>query len=152
MNGNRCFFIGHREASEKIYPLLYAAVEDHIVRCDVKEFIVGQYGGFDRLAARAVKAAKHSYPEVTLTLLVPYHPQERAILVPDGFDSTLYPSGMEKAPRKIAIVRANRYMVDHADYLIAYAWHSASNAMKVLEYARKRERKGLIQIAEIPHL
>ena len=147
-----CFFIGHREASEKIYSLLYAAVEDHIVRCDVKEFIVGQYGGFDHLAVRAVKAAKHSYPEVTLTLLVPYHPQERAILVPDGFDSTLYPSGMEKAPRKIAIVRANRYMVDHADYLIAYAWHSASNAMKVLEYARKRERKGLIQIAEIPHL
>lgn len=151
MKGNRCFFIGHREASEEIYPRLYAAVEKHIVRYDVKEFIVGQYGEFDRLAAQAVKAAKESYPEVTLTLLVPYHPQERAILMPDGFDSTLYPSGMEKAPRKIAIVRANRYMVDHADYLIAYAWHSASNAMKLLEYARYRQSKGLIKIEEIPY-
>ncbi len=151
MKGNRCFFIGHRETSEEIYPRLYAAVEKHIVRYDVKEFIVGQYGEFDRLAAQAVKAAKGSYPEVTLTLLVPYHPQERAILMPDGFDSTLYPSGMEKAPRRIAIVRANRYMVDHADYLIAYAWHSASNAMKLLEYARYRQSKGLIEIEEIPY-
>lgn len=151
MKGNRCFFIGHRETSEEIYLRLYAAVEKHIVRYDVKEFIVGQYGEFDRLAAQAVKAAKGSYPEVTLTLLVPYHPQERAILMPDGFDSTLYPSGMEKAPRRIAIVRANRYMVDHADYLIAYAWHSASNAMKLLEYARYRQSKGLIEIEEIPY-
>ena len=151
MKGNRCFFIGHRETSEEIYPRLYAAVEKHIVRYDVKEFIVGQYGEFDRLAAQAVKAAKGSYPEVTLTLLVPYHPQERAILMPNGFDSTLYPSGMEKAPRRIAIVRANRYMVDHADYLIAYAWHSASNAMKLLEYARYRQSKGLIEIEEIPY-
>lgn len=151
MKGNRCFFIGHRETSEEIYPRLYAAVEKHIVRYDVKEFIVGQYGEFDRLADQAVKAAKGSYPEVTLTLLVPYHPQERAILMPDGFDSTLYPSGMEKAPRRIAIVRANRYMVDHADYLIAYAWHSASNAMKLLEYARYRQSKGLIEIEEIPY-
>ena len=32
------------------------------------------------------------------------------------------------------------------DYLIAYAWHSASNARELAEYAQKRERKGLITV------
>ena len=52
-------------------------------------------------------------------------------------------------PRKLAIVRANRYMVDHVDYLIAYAWHPASNARDLLDYAQRREKKGLIQITNI---
>lgn len=37
------FFIGHREASEEIYPALYAVVEKHIVRYGVTEFIIGHY-------------------------------------------------------------------------------------------------------------
>lgn len=116
MDTKTCFFIGHREASEEIYPALYAAVEQHILEYGVKEFIVGHYGGFDRLAASAVKEAKRFYPEVKLTLLLPYHPAERPIPTPDGFDGTFYPPGMESVPRKAAIIRANRYVVDHVDY------------------------------------
>ena len=141
MDTKSCFFIGHREASEEIYPALYAAVEQHIVEYGVTEFIVGHYGGFDRLAASAVKEAKRFYPEVKLTLLLPYHPAERPIPTPDGFDGTFYPPGMESVPRKIAIVRANRYVVDHVDYLIAYARHPASNARELVEYARSQKQK-----------
>ena len=82
MNGKSCFFIGHRETSEAIYPTLYAAVEQHILEYGVTEFIVGHYGVFDRLAASAVKAAKHLYPDVKLILLLPYHPAERPIPTP----------------------------------------------------------------------
>ena len=38
-----------------------------------------------------------------------------------------------------ALVRANRYMIDHCDYMIAYVWHAASNARELLEYARNRK-------------
>lgn len=107
---------------------MYAAVEQHIVEYGVTEFIVGHYGGFDRLAASAVKETKRFYPEVRLTLLLPYHPAERPIPTPDGFDGTFYLPGMESVPSKAAIIRANRYVVDHVDYLIAYTWHPASNA------------------------
>ena len=151
MGGKSCFFIGHREASEEIYPALYAAVEQHILEYGVKEFIVGRYGGFDRLAASAVKEAKRFYPEVKLTLLLPYHPAERPIPTPDGFDGTFYPPGMESVPRKAAIIRANRYVVDHVDYLIAYTWHPASNAQELLEYAQRRERKGKIAVSVLQH-
>ena len=141
MVGKSCFFIGHREASEEIYPALYAAVEQHILEYGVTEFIVGHYGGFDRLAASAVKEAKRFYPEVKLTLLLPYHPAERPIPTPDGFDGTFYPPGMESVSRKIAIVKANRYVVDHVDYLIAYVWHPASNARELVEYVRSQKQK-----------
>lgn len=151
MGGKSCFFIGHREASEEIYPVLYAAVEQHIVEYGVTEFIVGHYGGFDHLAASAVKEAKQYHPGVRLILLLPYHPAERPIPTPDGFDSTFYPPGMESVPRKIAIVRANRYVVDHVDYLIAYVWHPASNARELVEYAQKRQQKSGIQITLLAH-
>lgn len=149
MGGKSCFFIGHREVSEEIYPALYAAVEQHILEYGVTEFIVGHYGGFDRLAASAVKEAKRFYPEVKLILLLPYHPAERPIPTPDGFDGTFYPPGMESVPRKIAIVRANRYVVDQIDYLIAYVWQSTSNAKKLVEYAWKRKKKNSISITTL---
>ena len=141
-----CFFIGHREASDELFPLLRQTVENHITMYGVTAFTVGRYGGFDALAARAVISLKQQYPHITLSLLLPYHPAERPIEVPCGFDSTDYPTGQEYVPRRYAIVRANRYMVDHVDYLIAYAWHPASNAWELVEYARKRERKGELTI------
>ncbi|MBQ9843167.1 MAG: hypothetical protein IJO31_03345 [Oscillospiraceae bacterium] len=148
-----CFFIGHREASSEALPALTEAIEQHIVEHGVTEFIVGNYGSFDHMAAKAVIAAKERYPGITLSMLIPYHPAERPLELPQGFDNTFYPPGMEKVPRRLAITRANRYMVDHVDYLIAYAWHPASNARDLMEYAQKKgisttnlgeSKKGLI--------
>ena len=145
-----CFFIGHREASTEVLPALCAAVEQHIVEYGVTEFIVGHYGGFDRMAAKAVANAQTRHPEITLSMLIPYHPSERPVELPTGFDNTFYPSGMEKVPRKLAIVRANRYMIDHADYLIAYVWHPGSTVRNFLEYAQKRELHNLIKVTALP--
>ena len=142
-----CFFIGHREASSEIFPALLEEVERHITEYGVTEFIVGNYGGFDRMAARAVFAARKRHPEIRLLMLIPYHPAQRPIEPPPEFDNTFYPPGMEKVPPRLAIVRANRYVVEHVDYLIAYAWHPASNARELVEYARTRERRGLITVS-----
>ena len=64
-----CFFIGHREASSEVLPALTEAVEQHIVEYGVTEFIVGNYGGFDYMAAKAVIAAKERHPGITLQSL-----------------------------------------------------------------------------------
>ena len=135
-----CFFIGHRDASDTIYPALLAEVERHIAELGVREFIVGNYGRFDSLAARAVKESKVRHPEVELTLLLPYHPAKKPVQKSEGFDSLFYPSGMERVPYRAAIVAANRYVVDHVDYLIAYAWQPGSNTKKLLEYASKNRK------------
>lgn len=145
-----CFFIGHRDAKDRLLPALIAEVERHILEYDVTEFVVGHYGRFDGLAAQAVKQAKERYHNVTLTYLRPYHPADRPEETPKGFDGSFYPPGMERVPKRLAIVRANRYMVEHSDFLIAYVWHPASNSRELVEYARKRERHGLIQVTILP--
>ena len=83
-------------------------------------------------------------------MLLPYHPYDRPTPVPPDFDSTFYPPGMETVPKRAAIVRANRYMVDHSDFLIAYVWHPASNARDLVEYARRHEKYKAIKITIIP--
>lgn len=138
MSRKRCFFIGHREASDDLLPALRAAIEQHIVEYSVTEFLIGKYGGFDRLAAQCVIEAKQKHPEITLTLLLPYHPSERKIDLPQGFDGSCYPPCQESVPRQVAIVRANRYAVDHSDHLISYVWHAGSNARNILDHAEKR--------------
>lgn len=134
-----CFFIGHREAPSTIFPSLAEAVEHHIADFDVTEFIVGNYGAFDRMAARALAEAKVRHLEISVMLLTPYHPAQRHVEAPPGFDGIFYPPGMETVPYRLCVVRANRYMAEHVDYLIAYVWHPASNAQKMLEYALKKK-------------
>ncbi len=144
-----CFFIGHREADERLLPLLSKAIERLITEESVSYFYVGGYGGFDRIASTAVKVAKKNHPQITLMRVLPYHPAERPIDIPHGFDGTYYPEGLENVPRRYAIVRASKIMVTECDWLICYVQHSASNSRKLLEYAERRQKKGLIQIENV---
>lgn len=145
-----CFFNGHRETYEEVLPELVSTVLRCISDYGVTEFVVGSYGGFDRMAARAVITAKENHPEITLLLLLPYHPAERPVEIPSGFDGTFYPPGMETTPRRYAIVRANRYMINHVDVLISGAWHPG-NARELLAYAKRREAKGLLSVIVLNH-
>lgn len=144
-----CFFIGHRDADERLLPRLELVVDRLIREEGVRYFYVGGYGGFDRLAAAAVRRMKQKYPDITLMLVLPYHPAERPTEAPDGFDGTYHPDGLESTPKRYAIVRANRIMVDACDWLICYIRHGAGNSQKLLEYAGHREKKGFVRIMNI---
>lgn len=141
MQKKTCFFIGHRDAPESIFPALFTEVERHIVTYGITNFITGHYGAFDRLAAKAVRQAKTRHPHVTLTMLLPYHPAEQPISVPLWFDDTLYPDGLESVPRRLAIIKANHYAIDHADHIISYVWHPASNSAALLDHARLHRKQ-----------
>ena len=144
-----CFFIGHREADDRLLPRLELVVDRLIREESVRYFYVGGYGGFDRLAAAAVRRIKQKHPDITLMLVLPYHPAERPTEAPGGFDGTYHPGGLERTPKRYAIVRANKIMVDACDWLVCYARHGASNSRKLLEYAQRRAERGLIQIENI---
>ena len=144
-----CFFMGHREADERLLPRLELTIERLIAEENVRYFYVGGYGGFDRIAAAAVKRVKQKYPDITLMLVLPYHPAERPTEAPAGFDGTYHPEGLENTPRRYAIVRTNQIMVDTCDRLVCYVRHGASNSRNLLEYAKRREAKELIQIINI---
>ena len=115
---NSCFFIGHREANESLLPRLELEIDQLIRSENVHYFYVGGYGGFDQIAATAVKKAKKQHPDITLMLVLPYHPAERPIEKPPGYDGTYYLEGLEKTPRPFAIVKANQLMVNTCDWLV----------------------------------
>ena len=149
MEGKSCFFFGHREADERLLPRLELVIDRLIREEGVHYLYVGGYGGFDRVSAAAVRRMKQKYPDITLMLVLPYHPAERPTEAPNGFDGTYHPEGLEDTPKRYAIVRANRIMVDTCDWLVCYVHHDASNSRKLLEYTQRRAERGLIQIENI---
>ena len=147
-----CFFIGHREADERLLPVLQSTIQQLIEEEGVTEFYVGGYGGFDRIAGAAVKQLKAEYPHISLRIMIPYHPAERPVEAPNGYDGTYYPNGLEGVPKRFRIAKANRIMIDTSDWLIAYVYHGASNSRKFLEYAERRKKKGLLQVQNIAEI
>lgn len=140
-----CFLFGHSDAPEEVRQKIEASVERLYRERDVRLFYVGGYGTFDRLAASAVKSVKRKFPDIELFFVTPYHPAERPCELPLGFDGIFYPP-LENVPRQYAIVRANRYMAATSDAIICYVWHGASNTQKLLEYAKRREKRESIYI------
>ena len=138
MSEGYCFFIGHRDAGEKNYTRLRNEIERLILDRGITHFVVGHYGCFDALAARAVLEIKQQHPQVMLLDLLPYHPGQQRRSLPEGFDGSVYPEGQESVPRRFAIVKANRYAVKHCSILLACVYHPASNAAGIMNYAIKR--------------
>lgn len=142
-----CFLFGHKDTPFEIRTRIEEAVERHYYQYDVRQFYVGSYGAFDAMAASAVKAAKKRHSDMELYLLIPYHPAQRPIAVPEGFDNTFYPP-LESVPHRYAIVKANRYMIETSDTIICYVAH-LGNSRNLLEYARNRAESGLLRVENL---
>ncbi len=89
MVNNTCFLFGHHDTPDTILPLLRNAIEIYIRSRGVRTFIVGHYGEFDRLARVALLQLKQKYPDIQRYMLIPYHPADRPLEAPEGFDGTI---------------------------------------------------------------
>lgn len=143
MERKSCFFIGSRYATESIREQLVEVVEKHITEYGVTTFTVGRYGGFDRLVIGVLCKMKKYHENIELNLLAPYALNQK-VEAPEEFDGTFYPDGLEKTPYRLAIIQANHIMVKNSDYLIAYP--GSGNSRNIVEFAQKREKRGLIKI------
>ena len=134
-----CVFIGHRDAPRTIWERLLEAVESVIVHFQVTEFYVGGYGQFDSMAADAVRSMQLRYPV------------RRDDFVTERYDGTIYPEGLESTPRRFAISKRNKWMVDQASAIIAYVDHDWGGAFQTLMYALNRpDRADIINLGTLP--
>ena len=138
---------GHATTPYDALPLIEAAAEGQYQEQGIRTFIVGNRGSFDSLAATAIKNLKKRHDDISLLLLLAYHPAERPVHLTEGFDNSYYPP-LESVPRQYAIVRANKYMVDTADSIICYV-NRIGNTRKLLEQAQKRQKKEGIPIENV---
>lgn len=148
-----CTFAGHSRLfdAENIYNSILCVIEELIKFENVYEFRVGNYGEFDRLSARAVRLLKKKYPNIQLNLVVPYLTSEINKYKEDyykEYDNILIADMPENTPRKLKIIKSNRYMIESSDFLICYVKHSWGGAAITLEYAKKTENIKIINLAE----
>lgn len=143
MDCKTCFFIGSRYTMSSIREQLIEAVVQHITEYGVTKFTVGHYGNFDKLVKEVLREVKEQHAHIELFLLAPYALNQKRE-VPKGFNGTFYPEGLETVPYRYAIVQANRYMIQKSDYLIAHP--GSGNSRNLVEYAQRREKKGLIKV------
>lgn len=132
-----CFLFGHGDAPQSVYPFLVEAIEK-AADSGTNVFYVGYHGSFDRMAAAALRHIKKTRKDITAILVLPYHPAEAQIQMPEDFDGTFYPP-LEGVPRKVALLRANQYMIQVCDCVICYVRHFG-NSRNLLEYAQKQNK------------
>ena len=140
-----CTFCGHSRIygqSEFVKKKFLSTVENLIISGKADCFLIGNYGNFDSIAASACLSLKKKYPYITVSLVLPYYrphlddcTKERY----NKFDYVITPE-LEKAPYKYRIIKANEYMVDQSDTVIAYVKYDGG-AATALAYARKRKRQ-----------
>lgn len=147
MDNKVCFLFGHSTTPYEAEKTIEVAAEQHYHKYGIKTFIVGNRGNFDVYATTAIKNLKQRYSDISLVLLLAYHPAERPVYLPDGFDNSYYPP-LENIPRQYAIVKANQYMVDTADAMICYVRHPG-NTRNLLDYAQQRQKKEGILIENV---
>lgn len=143
-----CFLFGHRDTPGDIVDRLSEAMIRHHLELDIGTFVIGHYGAFDRTAVIAAQKVKLLYTNTHFLLLLPYHPTAHSIELPNGFDGTLYPEGMESVPPKVAIVRANQLMIQKASSIICYV-NRPGNARNLLEHAIKKAQKEAFYIENL---
>ena len=105
------------------------------------EMYLGGYGGFDRFAFECCKKYKAAHPYISLVSILPYLPVvDRYNCRDQGYDLSVYPE-IENRPKKYAIVYRNRYMVEKADFVIAYVTHAWGGAYAAYKYAKRRGKR-----------
>ena len=131
-----CTFFGHRDCPASVRCRLHQVLTELIERRGVTVFYVGNQGRFDAMAYAVLNELKATHPEVICRIVLAYMPRKPA----DGGPDTLLPAGLENVPKRFAIDRRNRWMIEQADFVLTYVTHPWGGAAKFAAIAQKRGR------------
>lgn len=139
-------FKGTKEYEEKLLAFLEENIADKAV-----DMYLGGYGAFDEFAYDCCIKYKSMHNNVSLILVTPYITEEycknHLEYQLERYDGLLYPK-IEDKPLRFAINYRNRYMIEKADYVIAYVNHNSGGAYAAYVYA-KRKQKSVFNIADL---
>lgn len=135
-----CTFFGHSVCSDDIKPVLRGKIAELIEKHSVNMFYVGNHGDFDRIVLSVLRELKKEYTDIDYAVVLAYLPEKRVF--PDmDFSETVFPEGMENTPKKFAISRRNKWMINNSDYVITYITHSWGGAAQFAKLAVKHGKR-----------
>lgn len=139
-------FVKTVECEQKILSLLSERIGD--MPADI---FLGGYGNFDSFAYDCCKKYKESHPNIDLILVTPYvtveYQRNHLRYQEKKYDSILFPE-IEDKPKRYAIVYRNRFMIEKADFVIAYVSHHWGGAYTMYRYG-KRKGKVIYNLADL---
>lgn len=74
------------------------------------------------------------------------------LLLPEFFDDTYYPNGLECVPKKFAVEKANMIVLQETNFLVAYVFRDGGDSAKILHSARRAEQKGYMRVFNLCEL
>ena len=107
------------------------------------DIYLGEHGNFDNFAYTCCKTYKSTHSNISLIFVSPYldiKPQRT------DYDALIYPE-IENKPLKFAITYRNKYMVEKADFVIAFVYRPFGGAYKTYKYAKSKQ-KTIFNLAE----
>ncbi len=150
MEIKRCCFAGHRDIHDiMIKNRIKMLASDLIENCNVKKFLLGNYGNFDNYAFMAIQELKKEYNDIAIELIIPYITKsirDYKEMYYRNYDEIVMADIPVNTPAKYKIIKANEYMIDNSEYLICCVNRWWGGAFRTVEYARK---KGHIEILYI---
>ena len=146
----RCCFAGHNKYYDaNMNSKIRETATNLIEQFGVKEFWVGQHGGFDSCAAQVIRDLKKEYPYIELILVIPYITKflnESKDIYYQKYACILVADIPLNTPPRFKILKTNQYMVDKSNFLICCVDHSWGGAAQTLEYAQKKQHITVINL------
>ena len=131
-------FCGHSQVADPgLENKKLNAVIAELIAEGADEFLLGGYGEFDGMAARAVANVRKVNPQIRSTLVIPYIERDYDRTLYDG---SVYPP-LETVPRRYAISKRNEWMVDNSDVIVACVTHTWGGAATTLKYAQRKKKR-----------
>ena len=115
---------------------------EQVIRGEQVSFYLGGYGHFDCFARRCARKYQENHSNAELVFVTPYLGKwldERKDMLEKEYDKIVYPE-LECVLHKFAILKRNEWMVNQADYVVAYVRTHYGGAYKTLLYAHKHKR------------
>ena len=140
-------FAGHSLilSFDKIKDLVKNEIKNNISGEDKVLCLLGGYGDFDEICARACRELKKEYDFIETVYVPPYITlsEQKKIKEMQAFglyDTSIYPP-IENVPPKFAIAKRNEWMMTNADLVIAYVSQKHGGAYRSLQIAKRKEKK-----------
>ena len=141
-----CCFFGHRDTPSTVKADLIECITNLIENEGADSFLVGHQGAFDAIVLSVLRGLKAKYPHITYNVVLAYMPGPTEEYTYAEPMETMYPEGLESAPKKFAISWRNDWMLKNSDCCIAYVKHHFGGSGKFVEKA-ERQGKRIINLA-----
>ena len=132
-----CTFFGHKDTPKEIEPTLRSTLIDLIENKNVTVFYVGNNGNFDTMVRRQLEDLSQTYP-IEYHVVLAYLPTENNKY--DNLTNTIYPEGLETVPKRFAISRRNKWMIQQSDIVVTYVTRNFGGAAQFKALAENKKK------------